>query len=158
MEKLLAILEQNARTPIDSIAKQLNLTLAEAEAALTRLEQEGVVLAYTTIIDQEKAQRTTVKAVIEVKVTPEGGGGFDRLANRIAQHEVVTSCYLMSGNYDLLLLVEGTNSSIAQFVSEKLSAIPGVVSTRTHFTLKPYKIEGVLLKKESEDQRLSISP
>jgi DNA-binding Lrp family transcriptional regulator len=158
MEPLLAILQADATTSPESIAKQLNLSVAEVLQQIQHLVDRKIILGYRAIIDDGKTDSSTVKAIIEVKITPEAGGGFDRIAQRIARHNVVTNCYLMSGNYDLLILVEGTANQIATFVSEKLSTIPGVVSTTTHFTLKPYKIQGVLLTEESSSDRLSISP
>ncbi|MBM3845524.1 MAG: Lrp/AsnC family transcriptional regulator, partial [Verrucomicrobia bacterium] len=98
-------------------------------------------------------------AIIEVKITPERGGGFDRLAERIAKHSEVRSCYLMSGSYDLLVLLEGQNlKELASFVSEKLATIQGVLSTSTHFMLKPYKEQGVLMHQESAEGRLAVTP
>jgi DNA-binding Lrp family transcriptional regulator len=97
--------------------------------------------------------------VIEVKITPERGGGFDRLAERIAKYAEVNSCYLMSGGYDLLVIVEGNSlREVATFVSEKLATIQGVLSTATHFMLKPYKEQGVLMTREQNDERLAVAP
>ena len=97
--------------------------------------------------------------MIEVKITPERGGGFDRLASRIAKFEEVQSCYLMSGGYDLLVIVKGeTLQAIARFIAERLSTIKGVISTATHFRLKAYKDNGVLLHRESKVQRLAVAP
>jgi len=101
----------------------------------------------------------SVRAVIEVKITPERGGGFDRLAERIAKYSEVNSCYLMSGGYDLMVVLEGKSlREIATFVSEKLATIQGVISTATHFMLKPYKVQGVLMKQEVNEGRLAVSP
>jgi DNA-binding Lrp family transcriptional regulator len=101
----------------------------------------------------------TVRAVIEVKITPERGGGFDRLAERIAKYAEVHSCYLMSGSYDLLVIVEGnTLREVASFVSQKLATIQGVLSTATHFMLKPYKEQGVLMVREKNEERLAVTP
>ncbi len=100
-----------------------------------------------------------IRAVIEVKIAPERGGGFDRLAERIAKHAEVNSCYLMSGGYDLLVVVEGkTLREVAAFVSEKLATIQGVLSTATHFMLKPYKEQGVLMAREQHEERLAVAP
>ena len=107
----------------------------------------------------DKTDEDSVTAVIEVKITPERGGGFDRLAARIAQFDEVKSCYLMSGGYDLLVLAEGrTLQSIAAFIAEKLSTIQGVISTATHFRLKVYKENGALLSREKSEPRLAVSP
>ena len=100
-----------------------------------------------------------MRAVIEVKITPERGGGFDRLAERIAKYREVRSCYLMSGGYDLLVVVEGSNlREVATFVSEKLATIQGVISTATHFMLKPYKEQGILMRQERNEERLAVAP
>ena len=97
--------------------------------------------------------------MIEVKITPERGGGFDRLAERIAKYSEVNSCYLMSGGYDLMVVLEGKSlREIASFVSEKLATIQGVISTATHFMLKPYKVQGVLMKREANEERLAVTP
>jgi len=101
----------------------------------------------------------TVEAAIEVKITPERGGGFDRLASRISKFEEVQSCHLMSGGYDLLVVVRGDNlQTVARFVAEKLGTIKGIISTATHFRLKAYKENGILLYKEAKSQRLAVSP
>jgi DNA-binding Lrp family transcriptional regulator len=103
--------------------------------------------------------RDIVRAVIEVKITPEREGGFNRLAERIAKYSEVSSCYLMSGGYDLLVIIEGTTlREVATFVSEKLATIQGVLSTATHFMLKPYKVDGVLMTIERNEERLAVSP
>jgi DNA-binding Lrp family transcriptional regulator len=100
-----------------------------------------------------------VRAVIEVKITPERGGGFNRLAERIAKYSEVRSCYLMSGGYDLLVEVEGKSlREVASFVSEKLATIQGVISTATHFVLKAYKEHGVMMHRESNNERLPVTP
>jgi DNA-binding Lrp family transcriptional regulator len=111
------------------------------------------------VLNEEKLGVDLVRAVIEVKITPERGGGFDRLAERIAKYDEVVSCYLMSGAYDLLVVVEGsTLRQVAQFVAEKLSTIQGVLSTATHFMLKPYKEQGVLMVHEKHEERLPVTP
>ena len=110
-------------------------------------------------MDQQKVQAGLVTAVVEVRITPERGGGFDRLAGRIANFAEVQSCYLISGGYDLLVVVEGnTLQDIAAFISEKLSTIKGVISTATRFRLKTYKENGVSLLREAKPQRLAVTP
>src|SRR5204863_6177448 len=122
---------------------------------IKRYESEHVILGYRAILNEEKLGTEAVRAAIEVKITPERGGGFDRLAERIARYSEVESCYLMSGGYDLLVVVQGTNlREVATFVSEKLATIQGVISTATHFMLKPYKVQGVLMKGEVNEERL----
>ena len=111
------------------------------------------------MIDAQKRGVEIVTAMVEVSITPERGGGFDRLANRIARFAEVQSCYLMSGGYDLLVVVEGrTLQEIAAFISEKLSTIKGVISTATRFRLKAYKENGVSLMREEKEQRLAVTP
>jgi DNA-binding Lrp family transcriptional regulator len=117
------------------------------------------VLGYRAILNEEKLGLDTVRAVIEVKITPERGGGFDRLAERIAKYSEVQSCYLMSGGYDLLVVVQGSSlREVATFVSEKLATVQGVISTATHFMLKPYKEQGVLMHREVNEERLAVAP
>lgn len=131
----------------------------EVRELIQKYENEKIILGYKTIIDSEKAERDLVRAMIEVKITPERGGGFDRIATRIAKHEEVKSCYLMSGAYDLLVMVEGSDlKHVARFVSEKLSTVGGVISTATHFILKPYKEQGTLFITDENSDRLKVSP
>lgn len=158
-DAILQLLEENALTPPETLAKRLNLSVPEVKEQIRKLEEGKVILAYKAVVDDDKAQRQTVKAAIEVRITPERGGGFDRLAVRIAKHPEVTSCFLMSGGFDLLVFIEGrTLKEVAMFVSEKLATIPGVLSTATHFTLKCYKEQGVLMYSEAGAERLSVSP
>jgi DNA-binding Lrp family transcriptional regulator len=159
MEELLKLLKTNAKTTPADLAKELDLTEAEVKKRITQFESDGVILGYQAIIDTDKISTGTVTAVIEVKITPERGGGFDRLASRIAKFEQVQSCYLMSGGYDLLVIIEGkTLQEVAQFVAERLSTIKGIISTATHFRLKAYKENGALLHHEEHSQRLAVAP
>ena len=159
MDALINLLEENALATPESLAAQLNTTPDDVRARIQKLEDDRVILAYKAIVDDERAKRTGVKAVIEVRVTPEREGGFDRLANRVAQYPEVSSCFLMSGGFDLLVFVEGeTLQQVAGFVSEKLSTLPGVLSTATHFNLKTYKQQGVLREAPKNDERLQVSP
>jgi DNA-binding Lrp family transcriptional regulator len=122
-------------------------------------EHDRIILGYRTILNEEKLGVENVRAVIEVRITPERGGGFDRLAERIAKYDEVQGCYLMSGSYDLLVIVEGKNlRDVASFVSEKLATIHGVISTATHFMLKPYKEQGILMRSEPKEERLAVTP
>ena len=156
---LLSLLEENALVSPETLAAQLNSTPEEVKKRIKLLEQDRVILAYKAIVDDERAKRTHVKAVIEVRVTPEREGGFDKLAHRIAQYREVHSCFLMSGGFDLLVFIEGqTLQEVAGFVSEKLSSLPGVLSTATHFNLKTYKQQGVLRQKPEPEERLQVSP
>jgi DNA-binding Lrp family transcriptional regulator len=161
MERLIEIIKSNARTSVEDLAKELGQTEAQVAARIDALERDGTILGYQTILDPEKAGSAngTVEAVIEVKITPERGGGFDRLATRIAKFDEVQSCYLMSGGYDLLVIVQGANlQAIAKFIAERLSTIKGVVSTATHFRLKAYKENGVFMQREARAERLPVAP
>ena len=159
MDELLKLLQKNACAAHADIAKQLGLSLEEVERKIADYEQRGVIRGYQAVLNEDALNLDTVTAVIEVKVTPERGGGFNRIADRLSRFPEVRSAYLMSGAYDLLLFVEGHNlRAVAAFVSEKLSTIDGVVSTSTHFMLKTYKRLGVLMEPTHEDERLTISP
>ena len=159
MDQLLKLLRDNAALKPAQISALLNVPEAEVIAKIKTYEADQVILGYRTILNEEKLGVDVVRAVIEVKITPEREGGFNRLAERIAKYDEVESCYLMSGGYDLLVIVEGTNlRQVATFVSEKLATIQGVLSTATHFMLKPYKESGVLMTQERNDERLAISP
>jgi DNA-binding Lrp family transcriptional regulator len=159
MEQLLKLLRDNAALTPTQLAPMLNLPETEVAARIKAYEKDEVILGYRTILNEEKLGVDLVRAVIEVKITPERGGGFDRLAERIARYDEVQSCYLMSGAYDLLVVVEGESlRQVAMFVSEKLASVHGVLSTATHFMLKPYKEQGVLMKPERHEERLAITP
>ena len=159
MDTLLKLLRENAALKPAQLAAMLPSTEAEVAAKIKAYETDGVILGYRTILNEEKLGVETVRAVIEVKITPEREGGFNRLAGRIAKYDEVRSCYLMSGGYDLLVVVEGDSlREVATFVSEKLATIQGVVSTATHFMLKPYKEQGVLMIRERNEERLAVSP
>jgi DNA-binding Lrp family transcriptional regulator len=159
MDPLLKLLRENASLTPAKLAVLLNQSEAAVAAAIKNYESQGVLLGYRAIVDEEKLGLNMVRAVIEVKITPEREGGFNRLAERIAKHSEVKSCYLMSGGYDLLVMVEGaTLREVATFVSEKLATIHGVLSTATHFMLKPYKEQGVLMNRERDDERLAVAP
>lgn len=159
MEPLLQLLRENAAWKPAQIAAMLNLAEPDVVSRIRSLEQERIILGYRAIVNEEKLGVDLVRAVIEVRITPEREGGFDRLAERIARYREVKSCYLMSGAYDLLVVVEGgTLREVATFVSEKLATIQGVVSTATHFMLKPYKIDGLPMKQEAGEERLPVTP
>jgi len=159
MDELLKILKQNALETPENIAKMLNLKPDQVRAKIQEYERQGIIRGYQAILNEEKLALDIVTAVIEVKVTPEREGGFNRIASRISKFDEVQSVFLMSGTYDLLLFVAGRDlRQVAQFVSEKLATIDGVLSTSTHFMLKTYKHNGVLMESEHADERLSISP
>jgi DNA-binding Lrp family transcriptional regulator len=159
MDALLTLLKRDAHTPLEDLARELNLSVEEVRARIARLEADEVILGYQAILNADKLGDDSVTAVIEVRITPERGGGFDRLAARIAQFDEVKSCYLMSGGYDLMVIAEGrTLHAIASFIAEKLSTIQGVISTATHFRLKCYKENGALLHREKHEPRLAVAP
>jgi DNA-binding Lrp family transcriptional regulator len=159
MDPLISLLRQNARISTADLARELNIEESVVIQRLAKLEAEGVILGYQAVVDAQKALGSIVTAVVEVKITPERGGGFDRLAARIANFSEVQSCYLMSGGYDLLVILEGPSlQDIATFIAEKLSTIKGVISTATRFRLKTYKENGVSLTREPKPQRLAVTP
>ena len=159
MDPLLKLLRENAALKPAQLATLLNRPESEVATQIKTYETSQVILGYRTVLNEEKLGVDRVKAVIEVKITPERGGGFDRLAERIAKYSEVNSCYLMSGGYDLLVIVEGSNlREVATFVSEKLATVQGVISTATHFMLKPYKEQGILMSQEHNDERLAVTP
>ena len=159
MDELLKLLRDDGSLTPGQIAGRLGREEGEVESQIKSLESEGVILGYRTVINEDQLEVDLVRAVIEVKITPEREGGFDRLATRIAKFDEVRSCYLMSGGYDLMVVVEGRDlKAVSSFVSEKLATIQGVISTVTHFMLKPYKEQGVLMAGEYSDEKLSVSP
>jgi DNA-binding Lrp family transcriptional regulator len=159
MDPLLKLLATDASLSAPQLAAMLNLTEAEIRTRIKQAEQDRLVLGYRAVLNEEKLGRDLVRAMIEVRITPERGGGFDKLAERISKYAEVRSCHLMSGGYDLLVEVEGANlREVAAFVSEKLSTIQGVLSTATHFVLRAYKEQGVLMAESASDQRLAVTP
>ena len=156
---LLNILRRKARATFKELADLSNLNEAEVAQKITGWEKDRTILGYHAVTNPESIGDTSVSAFIEVRLTPERGGGFDRLAMRIARFDQVVSCYLASGGYDLLVVVEGHDlREVARFVSEKLSSLDGVLSTATHFRLKTYKENGFLFEQEPETERLPVSP
>ena len=159
MDTLLKLLHENAALTPAQIAAMLGSTEAEVRTRIKAYEADSTILGYRAVLNEEKLGRETVRAVIEVKITPERGGGFDKLAERISRYTEVRSCHLMSGGYDLLVEVEGGSlREVATFVSEKLSTLQGVLSTATHFVLRAYKEQGVMMKCEAADERLAVTP
>lgn len=159
MNPLLDLLRQNARLDASALADRLASTQADVLAQIESLESNHTILGYHAVIDRERAGDTSVSALIEVKLTPERGGGFDRLATRIARFDQVVSCYLASGGYDLMVVVEASDlREVARFVSEKLSTLEGVLSTATHFRLKTYKENGFVFEGEEPSERLPVTP
>jgi DNA-binding Lrp family transcriptional regulator len=159
MDSLIRLLRQNAATPRVELARQLGVSEAELATKIEKLEKDGVILGYQAVINREKWDPDAVTAVIEVRVTPEREGGFDRIANRIARFEEVEGVYLMSGGHDLLVVVEGRNlREVASFVADKLSTIDAVQSCATHFRLKTYKENGRAHVAEEAPERLAVTP
>lgn len=161
MERLLEILRENARISLEDLAVRLGITPQEAAARIAELEERKVILGYQAVVDSDNLTpgQRGVTALIEVRITPEAGGGFDRIAQRIARYEQVRSCYLMSGGYDLALMVEGKDLyDVARFVAEKLSTLDVVLSTATHFQLRVYKHDGFMVKSGLPEDRLPVSP
>ena len=152
MSNLLDILQETADPNPAKIAKILGLTVEEVESEIKLLREEGSLLGWVPLLHLSHKGRESVRAVIEVKISPEREGGFDRMAQRISKFEEVEACHLMSGAYDLMVIVQGKNlHAVASFVSERLSTIEGVLSTATHFLLRSYKEHGHLLTNDSED-------
>ena len=161
MNPVLKLLLEGGQLTTAQIAQIAGLSESEVNAHLEQLKKDKIFLGWRPVLDLSRdAAAATVRAVIEVRITPERGGGFNRLAERISRFDEVESCYLMSGGYDLLLFVKGTTlQRVAAFVSEKLSTIEGVLSTSTHFMLRCYKEQGYLLSDgESNTSRLNVSP
>ncbi|MCL6613599.1 MAG: Lrp/AsnC family transcriptional regulator [Firmicutes bacterium] len=157
--EILEILAENDRTTPAEIAAMLGLTEEQVRAEIEALERNKVILKYRAVVNWEKADVETVSALIDVKVTPQRDVGFDDVARRIYRYPEVKSVYLMSGAYDLSVLVEArTLKELAFFVAEKLATLENVTSTATHFVLKRYKQDGVIFEEEEETERLAVSP
>ncbi len=156
---LLELLKEDCRLSVDKLAVMTGATPEEVSETIRHLEEDRVILRYAPTINWDKTDRERVEAMIEVRVTPQRDMGFDAVAKRIYRFEEVKSVYLMSGSYDLLVLVEArTLKELALFVSEKLSTLEMVTGTATSFVLKRYKEEGVIFEGDKSDQRLVISP
>jgi len=162
MNHVLKLLIEGSSLTTAQMAKVAGLTEVEVQQHLEQLKKDKIFLGWRPVLDlsHEAAAANAVRAVIEVKITPERGGGFNRFADRIARFDEVESCYLMSGGYDLLVFVKGSSlQKVAGFVSEKLSTIEGVLSTSTHFMLRCYKEQGFLLDGgEAQSTRLNVAP
>ena len=160
MDEILEILQKDARITPQEIARITKKKTEVVKQAIKKYEKEGVILKYKAVINQEivKDAESRVRALIEVNITPQKDVGFDRIAERIYSFPEVSSCYLISGTYDLLLIVEGKDlHTVARFVAEKLSPLENVRGTATHFLLKKYKEDGVILKHREENKRIAIS-
>lgn len=160
MNEVIKLLAEGERLNETQMAEILGLSKEALNEQLSALMEKGILLGWIPVLNPEADSEVTVRGVIEVKITPERGGGFNRLAQRIARFDEVESCYLMSGSYDLLVVVkQSTLHKVASFVSERLSTIEGIVSTATHFMLRAYKEQGFLIEQPKQDkERLDVSP
>ena len=158
-EELLSIIEKNSRIDLKELAILLGVEEIDVANEIQKLEEEGIICGYHTLINWDKTSIDKVSALIEVKVTPQRGQGFDKIAERIYNYPEVRAVYLISGGYDLLVtLEEKTLREIANFVSDKLSTLDSVLSTATHFVLKKYKDHGTVFDKKHKDEREIITP
>lgn len=158
-EELLAIIEKNSRIGLKDLAVMLDKAEIDVANEIQNLEKEGIICGYHTLIDWDKTSIEKVTALIEVRVTPQRGQGFDKMAERIYNYPEVRSVFLISGGYDLLVILEEKSlREIANFVSDKLSTLESVISTGTHFVLKKYKDHGTIMSKKHEDEREIITP
>jgi DNA-binding Lrp family transcriptional regulator len=160
MDKILQLLKKDARTTPQELSKLIKLNVNEVKKRIAKYEKEGIILGYKAVINRELVEdkESEVRALIEVKVLPEKDLGFDRVAEHIYRFPEVMSCYLLSGTYDLLLVVEGRDlKTVSKFVAEKLSPMQNVRGTVTHFLLKKYKEDGLVMKCKEEHKRLAIS-
>ena len=158
-DELLAIVEKNSRIDTKELAVLLGVQEIDIINELQKLQEEGIICGFHTLINWEKTDIEKVTALIEVRVTPQRGQGFDTIAERIYKYPEVRAVYLISGGFDLLVILEEkTLKEIANFVSDKLSTIDSVLSTATHFILKKYKDHGIMLSEKYEDKREVITP
>lgn len=157
-KKILELLHDNSRLSAKEIAIMIGEPEAEVAAAIAELEKNKIIVSYKTIINWEKTDYEKVSALIELKVTPQRGGGFEAVAERIYNYPEVTSLYLMSGAYDIMVIVEGkTMKDVAMFVSNRLAPMDDVISTSTHFVLKKYKMDGTVFSEDQPDERSVIT-
>ena len=157
MKRILDILQSDARITPEKIAVMTGMELSEVESAIAKMEEEKIILGYKPIVNEDKVAADTVTALIELKVTPSAGEGFDAIASRIYCYEQVRHLYLMSGAYDLAVFVEGKNiKDVAMFVSEHLAQMDSVISTSTHFMLRKYKDNNVIYGAVPVDERGNI--
>ena len=157
-EKILTFIEKNSRVDLKQLAIMLGMEEAAVANELAAMEEEHIICGYHTLIDWEKTSIEKVNALIEVRVTPQRGRGFDSVAERVYNYPEVNAVYLISGGYDLLVTLEGkTLREVAHFVSDKLSTLDSVLSTKTNFILKKYKDHGTVIAKPKEDERMLVS-
>lgn len=157
-EKIIKLLEENARYSDEQIAVMLGLTTEEVTKTIEKLEKDGVICGYKAVVNREMLNSNEVTAFIELKVVPKADLGFEEIAQTIAEFSEVHEVYLMSGGYDLAIILKGTNfKNVALFVAQRLAMLDSIVSTATHFVLTPYKQNGVIMNdKESSEGRLTI--
>ncbi|MBS1473921.1 Lrp/AsnC family transcriptional regulator [Massiliimalia massiliensis] len=154
MNQLISLLEENSRLTNAQLAVMLDISEEEVAEQIRQYESDGILIGYTAVIDKERLDKEYVEAYIELKVTPKRDHGFDEIAVKVAAYDEVKDVYLMSGGYDLIVVVTGTNfKDIAMFVARRLSTLDSVESTATHFLLKRYKEHGVLLDTAEKDER-----
>ncbi|MBR0056143.1 MAG: Lrp/AsnC family transcriptional regulator [Kiritimatiellae bacterium] len=159
MERLLELLREDARRTPAQLAPLLGEEAAAVAGRIAEYEAGGVIRGYQAIVNTDLVEENVVRAVIELRISPTRERGFDRIADRVARFAEVESMFLMSGGYDLLLFVKGRNlQEVAKFVSSRLATIEGVLSTATHFMLKTYKDQGVLMESRDDDERLKVTP
>jgi DNA-binding Lrp family transcriptional regulator len=157
--ELLQLLQQDCRMPLEKLAVMLGQPMETVGAMIDDLEKRGIILRYSPVINWDKTERERVEAMIEVRVTPQRGEGFDAIAKRIYRFDEVKTVYLMSGAYDLLLLVEAHSlKDLGYFVSTKLSVLDTVTGTATHFVLNRYTRDGVIFEGDAQDKRLAVNP
>ena len=157
--KVLELLENDARLTPDKIAVMLGENTEDIKKLIAEFEADGTLLGYKAIVDWEKAEKESVTAFIELRVTPQADRGFEKIAERIYNYPEVNAVYLISGSYDYLVSIDGkTLMEVSRFVSEKLSTLEGVVGTTTHFVLKKYKDHGTILKHEKKEERIPVMP
>ncbi len=158
-EKILTFIEKNSRVDLKELAIILGVDEATVANEMAAMEEEHIICGYHTLIDWEKTSIEKVNALIEVRVTPQRGRGFDTVAERIYNYSEVNAVYLISGGYDLLVTIEGkTLREVAQFVSDKLSTLDYVLSTKTNFILKKYKDHGTVIAEHKKDERMLVTP
>lgn len=156
-QELLQLIERNARISTPELAVMLGAEEAEVSEELDKLHSENVILGYAAVVNWDMTERESVTAMIEIRITPQRNKGFDQMASQLYRYPQVTSCYLMSGGFDLMIIIEdSTLREVASFVSEKVAPIDGVVSTSTHFILKKYKTNGIVFGSKIADDRETI--
>ena len=159
MKELLELIEKDARRPADELAAMLHRSEYEVQNQMKQLEKDKIILSYNTLINWEEFGENTVTSIIEVNLTPQREVGFDAIAERIYRFDEVRTVYLMSGSFDLLVIIEGKSlQEVANFVATRLSTIEGVTQTRSHFMLKPYKKDGIIIEDKEKDRRRLMTP